>query len=414
MRPKRLYTTKEGRYYYLIKGKKKYVKVPDGISQKQAIKINIKNIVGTEGKRVRKRRKRIRPKYEKPIYPVTQPAVNQGLPVNFFREGITRETFDEATKVKPKKEIEKTESKKEDEEFEKAKRVLMRKEKKKEKEIEREKFENSTEMPVESSEDKIKKKFLRAIDSEIIRIKDRYEKGDISKDKLNTRVKDEIGRFEKYYNERFGMELDPKEKEFFISEFENRIQGKGYTKGTGLYNTQLENALKQTIKDFVPVVAFDEIGELLSYIKPNMKRFGAIINTATSDSDGSGKNGNSLGHWVSAYINNEDDYPSIEYFDPLGNLPKKNLETVFKEMAEKINPEVMFKFKYNKLKRQADNTATCGLHSLKFLEDRYNCMPFSEASGWDEYIGKMKNKVDDSGDGERDILKSVKKFNKYL
>ena len=43
-RPRRLYTTADGKFYYLIDGKKKFVKAPTGISQKQIARINIKNI----------------------------------------------------------------------------------------------------------------------------------------------------------------------------------------------------------------------------------------------------------------------------------------------------------------------------------------------------------------------------------
>ena len=40
-RPRRLYQ-EGGNYYYLVGGAKKKIKVPDGISQKQLQKINIK------------------------------------------------------------------------------------------------------------------------------------------------------------------------------------------------------------------------------------------------------------------------------------------------------------------------------------------------------------------------------------
>ena len=53
-RPRRLYTTDDGKFYYLIDGKKKFVKAPAGISQKQIAKINIKNIVNAPAKMVKK------------------------------------------------------------------------------------------------------------------------------------------------------------------------------------------------------------------------------------------------------------------------------------------------------------------------------------------------------------------------
>lgn len=55
MRPRRLYVTKDNRFYYLINGKKKFIKVPEGMSQKQLQKVNITNIIGGPAKRLKKK-----------------------------------------------------------------------------------------------------------------------------------------------------------------------------------------------------------------------------------------------------------------------------------------------------------------------------------------------------------------------
>ena len=58
MRPRRLYYDQDkDKYYYIINSKRKYIKVPKTMSQKQLVKINIKNIIGADRpRRVRKRK----------------------------------------------------------------------------------------------------------------------------------------------------------------------------------------------------------------------------------------------------------------------------------------------------------------------------------------------------------------------
>jgi hypothetical protein len=59
------------------------------------------------------------------------------------------------------------------------------------------------------------------------------------------------------------------------------------------------------------------------------------------------------------------------------------------------------------VKRQSDDTETCGYFDLKFLEDRYNDVPFVEATGF-------KKCMDQTGEGEKEIMKSVKKYDSFL
>jgi hypothetical protein len=95
-RPRRLYTTADGKFYYLIDGKKKFVKAPAGISQKQIAKINIKNIVNAPtAKRIKRRKKRIEPAYGKKVGGVLQKSETGGLPLYFFNH---RKIFQQSTK----------------------------------------------------------------------------------------------------------------------------------------------------------------------------------------------------------------------------------------------------------------------------------------------------------------------------
>jgi hypothetical protein len=55
------------------------------------------------------------------------------------------------------------------------------------------------------------------------------------------------------------------------------------------------------------------------------RSFAAVINTNPSQSDGTGQDGFQVGHWRAIFVDNRDDYPSIEYFDPLVSTPEKEL-----------------------------------------------------------------------------------------
>ena len=74
------------------------------------------------------------------------------------------------------------------------------------------------------------------------------------------------------------------------------------------------------------------------------------------------------------------------------------------------------------LRRQNYNKSNCGYHVMKFIEDRFNGIPFSEASGYDDYMKKQKGTgyipIDDSLDGEGDLSsyenKIKKQFKSYL
>lgn len=192
---------------------------------------------------------------------------------------------------------------------------------------------------------------------------------------------------------------------------ESLTEGRG---SDGLYNTDIEAIMKGLKHGPVPVICSDKIGMLPDYVHKGMKKFGAIINTNPSTSDGSGKDGYRVGHWRGIFFDNDEDgRVSCEYFDPLceGTIPPA-LKKVMIKVAEKMNPEDYFLVKENNLKRQSNTTSTCGFHSIKFIDDRMNGVPWSEATGYDEYMAK--NKPDDSIAGEIALEKPMKKYDKYI
>lgn len=194
-----------------------------------------------------------------------------------------------------------------------------------------------------------------------------------------------------------------------------RPYGRGDGEEEGLFNDEIENIAEKRIKNYVPVIASDEINTLSKYVKPGQKRFAFIINTNPSTSDGSGDDGLRPGHWRSIYINNDDDYPTVEYFDPLceGRIPNDLLKVCMK-IARKMNPEMMFKYKQNMLRRQSKLTSNCGYHALKFIDDRYHGVPYSDATGYTDYMDKLNQVKDDSRDGEKQVMKYIKKYQSYI
>lgn len=465
MRPRRLYKDKN-RYYYLVNGKKKYIRIPEGISQKQVVKINIKNISDT-GRRIKKRKKRKIVKYTSDkvapdMLRSFKPATTQ-LPILYSLErererdktkglkieDVGSEDLKKATlaikdliktlNTAPKIEAQPilalpdvtdiTDFSETPEQFLQGLSEYPTQTTKKRLPIEDTEREDEDEVKIPSAVSEEEEKTYKApkakgfinklgqlLDRELTKdellqfqrdkttrenitnlILKKYPKLEIDKTKITNGKKwtKEIleNAYFKIYDKTTGLKIYK--------------AGKGSSsKDDGLWNDEIEKILKLKIKDTVPVVAIDQVKHLVPFVNNQTKRFGFIMNTADSSSDGSGEDGEKLGHWVSTYINNEDDFPSIEYFDSFGDDPKESTIQSLKQMARRINPEKYFKVKINKLKLQPDSSPHCGHYAIKFLEDRFNGIPFSQASGYDAYIEKFKP------DFSKDF--KVKKYDNYL
>jgi hypothetical protein len=187
--------------------------------------------------------------------------------------------------------------------------------------------------------------------------------------------------------------------------FKEKQEGKG-NDVDGLYNDEIED-ITDGLKIKAPVIAADEIDEVVDMVNPNTKEFGFIINTNPSTSDGSGTDGYRPGHWMSVFIDNDEDRPSIEFFDPLADPIPESLVKDMEKIIEKLGNEKYFLFKENMVKHQNDDTNTCGHHSIRFLEKRYNGDSWAEASGFNKCLDQADKK-------EKEIMKSVKKYENFL
>lgn len=516
-RPRRLYQ-EDGNYYYLVGGAKKKIKVPDGISQKQLQKINIKNIINlAQKRRVKKRKKPVNVRYGKKIVSQmeAQPQPQQpGLSTYLFKPRLAIKTLDELAQADVDTNVDKL-----------AKQLLARLQpvvtpptvplpmvvptlpqslggvttsippEPTESEIETESVTGSeASLPTSVGEEVGGEGTVRIIPSEQSSVSARlastpgvssvassqalsastassskastssssyvpssesseatiiepiyrpqpFSFADKNNEALIYSVLQQIQKDDSNFDimsiddyatnrdrimERVSQKLQdmgrlpsriipPRQKTLQDIFNSARPYGRGDGEDEGLFNDEIENIAEKRIKNYVPVIASDEINTLSKYVKPGQKRFAFIINTNPSTSDGSGNDGHRPGHWRSIYINNDDDYPTVEYFDPLceGRIPNDLLRVCMK-IARKMNPEIMFKYKQNMLRRQSKMTSNCGYHALKFIDDRYHGVPYSDATGYTDYMDKLNQVKDDSRDGEKEVMKYIKKYESYI
>ena len=88
MRPRRLYIEPDTKKpYYIVNGKKKYVKVPKGVSLRQLQKVNIRNIINIPmARRIKRRRKKVVGKFQQKINGSMKELTVGGLPLYLFQE----------------------------------------------------------------------------------------------------------------------------------------------------------------------------------------------------------------------------------------------------------------------------------------------------------------------------------------
>lgn len=468
-RPNRLYISPKGKYFYLINGKKRYIEVPAGISQKQIVKVNIGNIPKTTRKR-RVKRRRTKPvtfadtttllgdisklrEIHAPYFPSTQPG-SAKMPIYLYQvgkqfrsinevvnreqnvnENLERKYVDNNVNVKiPRPEttrpvtVDAT--------------IDVETQTERPREIPLRKKEGSTQTPkptpftpanVTPPPSRISSissldELIREINSSVSRGQP-YQYRNPAIPRVSTSIPFNLERRgergtrlfttpveeEKISPERESKEDFPSAPEMrapppTAEKTGERQTGSGEIK-EGMYNDEIMKFLKKKVKHIVPVIPADKTSDLLNIVKPNQDKFAFVINTAPSQADGSGEDGYKSGHWRACFFNNEDDYMSAEYFDPLAEgKPPKELLDVMRKIARKMNPEKMFLYKQNNLRLQDYDTSSCGWFSCKFIDDRYSGIPWEEATGYKQYVDKMKP-VDIK---EKEIDNYYKKYKSYL
>ena len=427
VRPKRLYINSKGKYYYIVDGKKKFIKVPDGMSQKQVQTINIKNIIGETGRRIRRKKKPRRVRYTKKVSNDMQESA--GLPTYIFQPKKKILSLSEitagATDTTDSKIINLLE-----------KALLINKPAEKigappivkvgkfldESPVQRNLFSSALSPISEAKDDddeiviptqqteqpKQKKTYRNYISTQIAKFRQRFGRQPTAQE-----MKDELlsqGRVVETPKIESAIKSNRRDRpDVYTPDGDEKQSGKG---DDGLYNDEIEKIMKKRLRGLtVPVVAADEVDTLPNHLY-NKDFFAAVINTDPSDSGGR--------HWRCIVIDNRDDFPSAEYFDSLAETfkPEPALLNVMRKICRLMNPEKYMKYKFSKIRRQSYNKSNCGYHVMKFIEDRYNGIPFEEASGYKDYMKGRGSAPDDSQDGEGDLASYEKKiksqFKEYL
>lgn len=469
-RPNRLYVSPKGKYYYLIKGKKRYIEVPAGISQKQIVKVNIGTIPKlTRKRRVKKRRtkpvafadtttllgdiSKLR-EIHAPYFPSPKEKGVPKMPIYLYQVGKAFRSINQVVnrEQEANSNIERRYINNDVNiripRPERTRPVQVDATIDIETQTETPKREFGTQTPKPPSTkpprppstpppSRISSVYTPENINELIREINRSVSGSkhnrpfqykapsipVSSTSIPFQFerRGETGRRlfttpveeEKVSPDRESKEDFPSRP--FVETYNEKTgeweRQKGSGNIEGMYNDEIMKFLKKKVKHVVPVIPSDKTSDLLSMVEPDQDKFAFIINTAPSQSDGSGEDGYKSGHWRACFFNNEDDYMSCEYFDPLAEgKPPKALLDVMKKIARKMNPEKMFLYKQNNLRLQDYNTSTCGWFSCKFIDDRFSGIPWEDATGYTEYINKMKP-VDIK---ESEINKYYKKYKSYL
>jgi len=157
------------------------------------------------------------------------------------------------------------------------------------------------------------------------------------------------------------------------------VGGSGGEHGRGLYDDEIESIMKKYENlGWKGVYSIDELDKI-----PVSDKMAFILNLDPSTKPGS--------HWVGVFIDTKKD-KSLEYYDPLAKGPPKRFSEDIKRLIDKLDPDVYLKYKINKVKRQSDNTDTCGWHSMKWVMQRLNGVPWVDCSGWSE-VAKSEKEI---------------------
>ena len=174
------------------------------------------------------------------------------------------------------------------------------------------------------------------------------------------------------------------------------MKGQGeISNSRGLYSSEIDAYMKKH-PEYLGTVASDKISDL----NPNGERNAFIVNLDKSNEPGS--------HWISLFISSRDDERSVEYFDSFGKDPPANISRGIKKFVDKMNTPTKLLMKINKVKHQFEDTASCGLHAINFLEKRIKGISFAEASG---FINLKKLQM---AKYEKEALKIEKRFKDYI
>lgn len=160
-----------------------------------------------------------------------------------------------------------------------------------------------------------------------------------------------------------------------------QIEAPPEQKGSGhpeyeLDDSQIDRLMAPYVKDgFCGAIASDEIKSLIPKVN-RTSRMSFVMNTDPRSKPGR--------HWVAVFIRWQNDRgggPEVDYCDSFGDHPSKATISQLKQLIDaRTNLKTMLKFKVNKVKFQRENSSTCGMHAVRFLQDMHKNKSFKEAT----------------------------------
>lgn len=139
-----------------------------------------------------------------------------------------------------------------------------------------------------------------------------------------------------------------------------------------LYGSQINVMLNQYAKDgFLGTFAYDQIPEVAEYVN-DFDRIGFVFNTDVQNEPGS--------HWEACYIDFTNS-KEVDYYNSLGDpIPDDFLVILKKIIDARKGLKYYLKLKENLVRKQANNSNTCGFFAIKFLMDMFNGKSYKEAT----------------------------------
>lgn len=338
-RPPRLRKSKDGKYFIMLNGKKKYITTNIKDNKKLA-NIIINNYLTTQ--RVQRKQKG-KKEQKQPNIPIPSE--------NLLKYTLLNKKDEE--NIKGSKELQSLVNQVKDLEDK-----LLIKEKFKKMEEEKEEIQQGKPVSMDEIRNEVQKKAENKEEESII-------------------IK-HLSSWIESYKDRFKKHPSIYKIKNEIDDFNKEMKGSGLI-SEGLKTSEIEGMCK-SLPNF-NCIANDGLKD----IKPN-DIMNIIINT---DNLGS-KNDN--GHWQAIFIDAKKD-KSIDFYDSFGDDPSKQVLKDLKHLANKINPEEYLKLKINKVVEQDNNTATCGFHCINFLVKRNSGIPFMKATKYED-PNHVKNSED--------------------
>lgn len=128
-------------------------------------------------------------------------------------------------------------------------------------------------------------------------------------------------------------------------------------------------------KGFRGVVAADEVHQMKQHAKGGAP-VSFVMNTDKRKQGGR--------HWVAVHWQG----PNLHYYDPFGKPPTKDMKRRFSDLVASDGKNGTVQLKVNRVPNQRGNSVTCGLHSMRFLQDMHRGRSFQQATNFNTKEGE--------------------------